>query len=603
MDGIIRSAVMIYILLFLYYIENLIALKISPFTYDITDINDDKICPKLYQPVCIYHQEEKRLPNCRISDQDQDFSTTCSLMEVSLGSKDDLKTDVLEKIFDVADAKHDIRRLRISGGGNFTSKYSVLGALIDKVIVKRPQWECMVEPSEWSKDSSGGDVWVFEKYHKIFDGLFELIASVQYPPVDVCRKTVMNIGRGSCLHPGFSGQLGLFTYLREIAFYQINMVYIPRGMYPMLGFISPTDVFTDNVWESAFLPLTNCSVPAYAVACMDSQCRNEQDNSIGGGTLARCADTSCAMLPKSEVNETLFHSMQEPISKHQVKVLDKYQKIQGVSRTVWNSWNFLHARPFALPSSSSSFVGNEQLALGVSALLTLLNWRFMTRPSAFYRSRIAQMLHEYRQETQPYVLPEGVPCTAVHFRKGDRRIRNVDMIEYCHNLTRARDGEDGVECYDPDTQKMGPCMSWDDAEDLECNSFPFGALELKHAIDNIEPLVGPEKKNILILTDEIGWLNDHIASQEGSGVLKGYKIYMFPNPADAGSTVKNRGGTAQAVHYFASMRLVQQCESFMGHFASGATYNFYASMCVEHNGMRGVCPPSFDFRRLADTQK
>lgn len=60
--------------------------------------------------------------------------------------------------------------------------------------------------------------------------------------------------------------------------------------------------------------------------------------------------------------------------------------------------------------------------------------------------------------------------------------------------------------------------------------------------------------------------------------------------------VRHGGGMESGVHLFASLELARQCSGFVGHMGSGATMMFYQYMCVQHNGLRFVCPPKYDLR-------
>jgi hypothetical protein len=58
----------------------------------------------------------------------------------------------------------------------------------------------------------------------------------------------------------------------------------------------------------------------------------------------------------------------------------------------------------------------------------------------------------------------------------------------------------------------------------------------------------------------------------------GYAGYEF---------VRAKGGTSSGVYLFSSIKLMQRCDGFIGHFGSGMAYFMYQLMCLQH-GSRGL---------------
>ena len=126
-------------------------------------------------------------------------------------------------------------------------------------------------------------------------------------------------------------------------------------------------------------------------------------------------------------------------------------------------------------------------------------------------------------------------------------------------------------------------------------------MQLKHALAKIPRLVGPLKKTVLLLTDEDEWLHQEL--EENAELIKGWNIRTFPRTANNSFVGNVRGssgrdGTYNGVRFFATMKLVQQCEAYVGHFGSAMAHTIFSSMCIQSNGTMGVCPPAYDFRLL-----
>jgi hypothetical protein len=210
------------------------------------------------------------------------------------------------------------------------------------------------------------------------------------------------------------------------------------------------------------------------------------------------------------------------------------------------------------------------------------------------------MLYDYRQIGSPFALQANETCSVIHFRKGDRSINEqIDVFELCRNSSKARK-DSSIQCPDKHDLKIGRCINWGSALDMGCSNFPFAAVKLHHGLNKVSRLVGPNKKTVLIMTDEDEWLQHQL--DQNPDLIKGWNIRFFPRIASEATNLHQgaggRDGTYNGVRFYASMKLVQQCEAFIGHFGSAATHNFFASMCVENNGTQGVCPPAYDLRLL-----
>jgi hypothetical protein len=220
--------------------------------------------------------------------------------------------------------------------------------------------------------------------------------------------------------------------------------------------------------------------------------------------------------------------------------------------------------------------------------------KFLLRQNAFYRSKVAQIIHKFRVSSSPH-LNSSASCVAVQLRKGDRAIpAHLDPEEYCYNASHKLPCDGGY-C-NPD---MG-CS--------EDGGVPFAAVNLSHVVDKVPLLVGPLVKNLVVFSDDPYWLQLQIATMKT--LSPSWNIYTLPAPRpeedlpqQAGEPTKgyhymrSEGGTESGSFLFASIELASQCNAFIGHLGSGTTMMYHQYMCTRHAGLSGVCPPTYDMRQ------
>ena len=134
-------------------------------------ISDISLCSDNYPSLCYGASRDKK---CEMRGSTSSNASICESLAVTIGQISSF-SDV-EEIFDTLGADENVRRIELI----FRHKESLLevGQLIDRILRFRPWWECVSEPFPWDSALP----MVFEKYHRLFDGHLQHLASVQYVP-------------------------------------------------------------------------------------------------------------------------------------------------------------------------------------------------------------------------------------------------------------------------------------------------------------------------------------------------------------------------------------------------------------------------------------
>ena len=223
--------------------------------------------------------------------------------------------------------------------------------------------------------------------------------------------------------------------------------------------------------------------------------------------------------------------------------------------------------------------------------MTTYVYGYMLRQAYFYRSRIKEMLHKFRGKFKPPLL-ERTECVVAHVRKGDRGIYNVNITEYCYNMSK------GLPCMSRNGE-LGWCNT-----DTGCKGVPFALVNLEHVITKVPLLLGPNMRNLLVFTDDMNWLQSEIKLLKEKNLYTDWNFYYLEVPHDSLTAdhvhkgwVRYGKGTESGLYLHASLALAKQCNAFIGHFGSAATSLFYHNMCHFHRGVEGICPPAYDLSK------
>lgn len=203
-------------------------------------------------------------------------------------------------------------------------------------------------------------------------------------------------------------------------------------------------------------------------------------------------------------------------------------------------------------------------------------------PSTASRRLANQSLPTYTAE-QPF------RCVAVHMRRGDRTLKDLNesaLLKYC------QENKDSAA-----------------ASDKGCRSVPFQLITLPYILHAASTLVDVRQvSNLILLSDDDQWAVEETEKLYKNSPESPWKVHVMLAPWNADRNFTNteerwqrygRTGRHAGVHFFSSLQLVRQCEAFVGHFDSAATHIVSVSMCMQHGpgqGRQASCPPVFDIR-------
>jgi len=211
--------------------------------------------------------------------------------------------------------------------------------------------------------------------------------------------------------------------------------------------------------------------------------------------------------------------------------------------------------------------------------LELYTYNLLLRPSAYYRSRIAEAIKSFYLASN---MSSSDRCVAAQIRRGDRAMQGTNITEFCMK---------------PENKDS----------DMGCANVPFASVTLQHVVDSAATLVEPSVRTLIVTTDDEEWLDQQ--RQELKATRPEWRVYNLKAPThSATASAKGSGesydymrygaGTASGVLLHGSIELSRQCEAFVKHFGCGGTMLVYKSLCAKHNHREYVCPPSFDVRTI-----
>ena len=304
----------------------------------------------------------------------------------------------------------------------------------------------------------------------------------------------------------------------------------------------------------------------------------------------------------------------------------------------------MHSRDPLLSTRKSSSVSVYQSSYPFSDFMNAYEVRFifglLLRFNSQFRVRIQWAIEKFRASSRPYFSAEE-RCVAAHIRMHDRTQPGVDMAEWCSRHTR----------YDESNRRTwsGDGL-WVDGSPLTeaqwlamgCDTpAPYGALRLEHYINASRNLLSKNVNTLFIMTDDHMWvekelrkyrLDEQLLStaphhrqsfqEHQSKVYREMKedegSYASDSPFSPSRSVFFHGATTSdhplhihvfparnkhressstevAVDFWASITIAQQCEGFVGHFASNAANLVYHAMCFLHGASEVlICPPLYN---------
>lgn len=248
---------------------------------------------------------------------------------------------------------------------------------------------------------------------------------------------------------------------------------------------------------------------------------------------------------------------------------------------------------------------------------TLGSFGLVFRPNYNLRSRIHTRLRELhnKQEssnssrssnTIPFdFMDPGNECVAIHIRRGDRVLStgttdNVNMKEYCFlgrdNGTIGRDdcSAERLEKVDMYFEERGlPTADCGELLDYGCfDPHSFGELTLVDYLQKALAVTPSGVRHAIVLTDDEPWVKEQLPVLAETQQFADWKVGHLST--FSGSREGAYNGTQYSVDFWTAIAVARQCQTFVGHFSSGAAMLIYQAMCFHHGESTGDCPAGAD---------
>jgi len=500
--------------------------------------------------------------------------------EVVFDTAESALGEVFASLADI-DNNHDVRRMVINFSTSHSSDVVDVGHHIDNFIKSRMWWYVTKEPYIWSPSSKQHHIVLSRVQHQ-FESSLRVISALQFPESqEMCKKSPLVLHHRDFKHPGWYSMLAQYQYVHESLPYAITGVYVSsaNSVNDSTSFVSAEDCpDVVNKWECAFLPVTSCALPESVTHCHTSNCvvQGVQDTIMSSAVYDSASEGGKHINNDSPELVAAKDLTKEP-PKFNEKMLKEFEIMSQTPRpgTLYGK----PQHPEQAPFHRMMFSEVDYYAQGL-----------LLRPSAFYRSRIADTIHHFQQETG---FTSSQRCVAAQIRRGDRAAANLNITQYC---------------LDPNNRHS----------DFGCSDVPFASVTLRHVVESAVKLVDDSVRSLVVTTDDEAWLDAqrlelhkthpewHIYSLKTPNHTH-VPLSKVPEPEVALSKndpdymfMRYGAGTQSGVLLHGSVELSRQCEAFVGHFGCGGTMLVYKALCAQSNHREHVCPPSFDVRSIQE---
>lgn len=491
----------------------------------------------------------------------------------------------LEALLADADADSTIRLVAVSVQNNRTDLHLFHEAL-DAYLAPRFYWIVKSEPQEWQQGGMAALHMI--KVNTRVEPYYRFKSWYQYPSAEDCAKAPMHVFNGL---DAWGAKTGEFAYDYALKQFSIVNTYFSRRGDPhesnamfMDAQTCPTIV---DKFRCAFLPMTNCSTPK-------GICTEEEK----ADALCGCADQngSCIFVNATEdgvkvkKSESGYFNLETtwngavPRPEIKDKVVPVPAMLPGTSLTPWKE---------DPPKQAVNGICTPE----TSATCTFFVHAMFLRQNSFFRSRVQEMVHNFRVAQRPVFAPT-MRCAAVHVRWGDRALDKIfgqDMIDYCNFCSKPENIKTGFFSI-PEKGINETCDEHlpgrPDFEQLGCSrgAQAFGAITLRHYLDAVDR-AAPDIKHVVIMTDSGDWLEEQRRNLTAEYTSR-WHLHVIP------ALPKHRENMASnGINFLASLALLRQCDVFVGPVGcSAATQHIMGSLCV-HHGLEDVfwqCPTHVD---------
>lgn len=449
-----------------------------------------------------------------------------------------------------------------------------VGREIDKFLVDKLWWYVVKEPFHWNKHTH--HIIVIDRANHELEYELRKLSALQFPlTMEECAKSALQLNHHDFYHPGWYSMLAVYSIVHSEIPFAITAMYVSmeNGLNDNTAFITGSECpSTVNKWECAFLATTNCPIPAVVTSCTGTNCVHNTvpDTRWSSAIFDRASRDGRIM----QAGTPAFQALQKKCSSAPEFNERFVKEAKAVSTHKGHAGRVRYLLPF-----------QPQLAPFQSMMsmeLELYTYSLLLRPSAYYRSRIAEAIKGFHAANN---MTSADRCVAAQIRRGDRAMPGTNITEFCLK---------------PENKDS----------DMGCATVPFASVTLEHVVASAAKLVEPSVRTLIVTTDDEEWLDQQRQDLRASHPEWRVLNLKAPTHSTGAAPAKGSGesydymrfgaGTASGVLLHGSIELSRQCEAFVGHFGCGGTMLVYKSMCARHNHREYVCPPSFDVRTIPE---
>lgn len=484
------------------------------------------------------------------------------------------------EVLPTIESDQSVRRIVIKFNSSAQLSVEEVGSRTDNFLKSHMWWYVTKEPYIWSPANTQ-QVVVLSRVQHYFEPSLRVMSALQFPTQDACKKTPLILHHRDFKHPGWYSMLAQYAHVHRELPYAITGVYVSsaNSVNDSTSFISAEDCpDVVNKWECAFLPVTNCSLPRSVTHCTGENCvvSGVRDTIMSSAIFNSASEDATSIEGGSAELNAAKELTKRPL--HTNAKLMEALAVQAKSEGAGTQYG-KPQHPHQAPFHRMMFSDVDNYGHGL-----------LLRPSALYRSRIADMIHHFQDATG---FTSSQRCVAAQIRRGDRAAANLNITAFC---------------LDPANKHS----------DYGCADVPFASVTLRHVVESAAKLVEASVRSLVVTTDDEAWLDQQ--RTELKKTHPEWKIYSLktpnhthlprnkvPNPEV--SLTKNDpeymfmrygAGTQSGVLLHGSIELSRQCEAFVGHFGCGGTMLVYKALCAQSNHREHVCPPAFDVRSISE---
>lgn len=396
------------------------------------------------------------------------------------------------------------------------------------------------------------------------------LSAIQFPrDVSACAEAALSVGH--MVNSGWGSHLSYYS--TEILNHPWNIFTIwdsnsnlaTESVAYASASLCPLTV---NKRECAFLPTSNCSLPA-EFANTKGEFSTDRSDKIWGNQLM-VFYSSASESAKALTREAAEQSGHSPRGSYQLAL--SQTDISHASYAL-RSTQFMDTDGFVCERTA-------QASALPSASAIAMMFAYILRPNARYRSLIHQRVLQFH-EAFPHV--DMNHCVAVHVRRGDRVRSAVNMTNYCDGMTRKEVNGEWI-C----TNRHKSLVDCQAVADYGCfTAHPFGSLTLADYLRRVRMLM--DTRDVFVLTDDEDWIREQIGRVENEAWKVGYVAAKKD-----GRGTSEAVATSNGVDFLASLRLASMCRGFVGHWGSGVSQLVYFYMCFQHGNTMAECPRAVD---------